>query len=163
MIGAKIQRPLQQKLIGLKTFTSSGLTIMSRLVGRAGNRDLCASPGATHVCETSVRLATPFWYWNDCARVSYCHMRTPTPEPQIATMRHTRREGERGISYRFGRRLRELRKERGMTQDRMATEFGINRSYLSQVEKGKKSIGLEMAEVIALGFKISLSELLRDL
>jgi transcriptional regulator with XRE-family HTH domain len=87
----------------------------------------------------------------------------PTPVPQIATIRHTRRQGERGIAYRFGRRLRELRKERGMTQDRMATEFGINRSYLSEVEKGKKSIGLAMTEVIALGFKISLSELFKDL
>ena len=50
-----------------------------------------------------------------------------------------------------------------MTQDRLATEFGINRSYLSDIEKGKKTIGLAMVEVIAIGFKISLSELLSGL
>jgi transcriptional regulator with XRE-family HTH domain len=90
-------------------------------------------------------------------------MIAPTLVPQIDPIRHTRRKGEREICFRFGRRLRELRKERGMTQDRLAAEFGINRSYLSDIEKGKKSIGLAMTEVIALGFEISLSELLKGL
>ena len=103
------------------------------------------------------------WYWNKRAHVSDFCMLVPTAVPQIAPIQHTRRQGERDICFRFGRRLRELRKERGMTQDRVAAEFGINRSYLSAVEKGKKSIGLAMAEVIALGFKISLSELLSGL
>jgi DNA-binding XRE family transcriptional regulator len=103
------------------------------------------------------------WYWNKRAHVSDFCMLVPTALPQIAPIPHTRRQGERDICFRFGRRLRELRKERGMTQGQLADEFGINRSYLSDVEKGKKSIGLAMTEVIALGFKISLSELLRGL
>jgi transcriptional regulator with XRE-family HTH domain len=57
-------------------------------------------------------------------------------------------------------RLRALRQERNMTQLRMATEFGIDRSFISDVERGKKSISLPMLEVIALGMKITLSELL---
>jgi ribosome-binding protein aMBF1 (putative translation factor) len=64
------------------------------------------------------------------------------------------------ISTRFGARLRTLRQERNMTQLRMATEFGIDRSFISDVERGKKSISLPMLEVIALGMKITLSELL---
>jgi DNA-binding XRE family transcriptional regulator len=67
------------------------------------------------------------------------------------------------VSSRFGLRLRELRKERNMTQLRMATDFGIDRSYISDVERGRKSISLPMLEVIALGLEISLSDLLRDL
>jgi DNA-binding XRE family transcriptional regulator len=112
---------------------------------------------------TALRHLTPWWYWNDRAHMSDFCMLEPTPVPQIAPIQHTRRQGERDICFRFGQRLRELRKERGMTQDRLADEFGINRSYLSDVEKGKKTIGLAMTEVIALGFKISLSELLRGL
>jgi transcriptional regulator with XRE-family HTH domain len=50
-----------------------------------------------------------------------------------------------------------------MTQQRMAIRFGINRSFLSDIEKGKSSIGLATAEILALGFEISLSELLKDL
>jgi transcriptional regulator with XRE-family HTH domain len=45
----------------------------------------------------------------------------------------------------------------------MAVDFGIDRSFISDVERGRKSISLPMLEVIALGLKMSLSELLRDL
>ncbi|WP_263373013.1 helix-turn-helix domain-containing protein [Granulicella aggregans] len=67
------------------------------------------------------------------------------------------------VSSRFGVRLRELRRERNLTQLRMARDFGIDRSFISDVERGRKSISLPMLEVIALGMKISLSELLRNL
>jgi DNA-binding XRE family transcriptional regulator len=66
----------------------------------------------------------------------------------------------RDISSRFGRRLRELRHMHNMTQLRMAVDFGIDRSFISDVERGKKSISLHMLEVIALGMKVSLSDLL---
>lgn len=67
------------------------------------------------------------------------------------------------VSSRFGVRLRELRRERNMTQLRMAVEFGIDRTFISDVERGRKSISLPMLEVMALGFNMSLSELLRDI
>ena len=41
------------------------------------------------------------------------------------------------IGVRFGSRLRELRKNRGWTQVRTAEELGIDRSYISDMERGK--------------------------
>lgn len=67
------------------------------------------------------------------------------------------------VSSRFGLRLRELRRERNMTQLRMSVEFGIDRTFISDVERGRKSISLPMLEVLALGLHLSLSELLRDI
>ena len=67
------------------------------------------------------------------------------------------------ISSRFGARLRVLRQERQLTQLRMAEDFGIDRSFISDVERGRKSISLSTLEVLALGLNISLSELLKDL
>ena len=67
------------------------------------------------------------------------------------------------VSSRFGVRLKQLRRERNLTQLRMATDFGIDRTFISDVERGRKSISLPMLEVIALGLKISLSDLLRDI
>lgn len=67
------------------------------------------------------------------------------------------------VSSRFGMKLRELRRERNLTQLRMATEFGIDRTFISDVERGRKSISLPMLEVLALGFHLSLSELLQDI
>lgn len=67
------------------------------------------------------------------------------------------------VSSRFGLRLRQLRRDHNMTQLRMAVDFGIDRTYISDVERGRKSISLPMLEVLALGFQLTLSELLRDI
>src|SRR5258707_4776414 len=64
------------------------------------------------------------------------------------------------INARFGARVRDLRKERQWTQLYMAIHFGIDRNHLSDVERGRKSMTLSLVEVVALGFGISVSELL---
>ena len=66
------------------------------------------------------------------------------------------------IGVRFGRRLKTLRVQQGWTQVHMALHLGIDRSYLSEVERGAKSISLPMLEVLALGFRISVAQLLQD-
>lgn len=38
----------------------------------------------------------------------------------------------------FGRRVRELRSERGITQKRMAADLGVSAAYLSALEKGNR-------------------------
>ena len=67
------------------------------------------------------------------------------------------------VGDRFGMRLREMRRARKMTQVELAVHLGINRSYISDVECGKKGISLAMLEVIALGLQVKLSELFKDL
>ena len=42
----------------------------------------------------------------------------------------------------FGLRLMELRKARGWSQERLALESSIARSYLGGVERGKRNIAL---------------------
>ena len=69
----------------------------------------------------------------------------------------------RDIGSRFGRRIRELRNARGLTQSEVAATFGIDRTFISDVERGRKGIGLPTMEVLALGFGVSLSDLLRGL
>jgi DNA-binding XRE family transcriptional regulator len=67
------------------------------------------------------------------------------------------------VGSRFGLRLREFRRSRNITQTRMAVDFGIDRSFISDVERGRKSNSLRMLEVIALGLEVSLSDLLAGL
>lgn len=63
----------------------------------------------------------------------------------------------------FGRRIRTLRRELKLTQVAMADHLGVDRSFLSDLENGKKSVSLSYLETIAQGFKLSLSQLLTDL
>ncbi|MGC2161075.1 MAG: helix-turn-helix transcriptional regulator [Silvibacterium sp.] len=67
------------------------------------------------------------------------------------------------ITVRFGQRLRKLRREKGWTQVQMADALGIDRSYISDMEKGKKNVCLPTLEVMALGFDISISKMLSKL
>ena len=89
-------------------------------------------------------------------RVMTSQSARPAPSA-VPTQLHT------DVTTRFGKRLKELRVAHGFTQSGMALRFGIDRSYISDIEHGKKSIRLPLLEVIALGFKTNLSELMRDI
>ena len=42
----------------------------------------------------------------------------------------------------FGQRVRELRKERGYSQEHLADLAGLDRSYMGHIERGEKNITL---------------------
>jgi transcriptional regulator with XRE-family HTH domain len=65
------------------------------------------------------------------------------------------------ISVRFGQRLRLLRQKRGWTQVEMAEKLGIDRSYVSDMETGKKNVCLPTLEIIAQGFDMTISMVLK--
>lgn len=63
------------------------------------------------------------------------------------------------IRARFGARVRYLRNKRGWTQAEMADRLGIDRSYLADLERGKRNVSLFNIEIIAQGFELTLSRL----
>ena len=67
------------------------------------------------------------------------------------------------ITARFGIRLRKLRKEKGWTQVQMADALGVDRSYISDMERGKKNVCLPTLDVLAQGFGISMAKLISRL
>lgn len=42
----------------------------------------------------------------------------------------------------FGRRLRAVRKLRGWSQEKLALEVGLDRTYISGIESGKRNVSL---------------------
>jgi len=67
------------------------------------------------------------------------------------------------IRVRLGNRVRTLRRKRRWTQVEMAEMLGVDRSYLSEIENGKKDPSLRVLKTIADGFRVTLSQLLRGL
>ena len=67
------------------------------------------------------------------------------------------------IRARFGLRLRSLRKKKGWTQVELADYLGLRRTYVSDLERGKRNVSLLTMEIIARGSKLSVSQLLRGL
>jgi len=63
------------------------------------------------------------------------------------------------IRARFGAKVRKLRKQRGWTQAEMADVLGLDRSYLAEIEEGKRNVCLMNLEVIAGGLGMTLAKL----
>lgn len=63
----------------------------------------------------------------------------------------------------LGKRIRALRMAKGWTQVEMAAYLGINRGHLSDLESGKREIGLLMLQVIAKGLDTTMERLLKGL
>jgi transcriptional regulator with XRE-family HTH domain len=61
----------------------------------------------------------------------------------------------------FGKRLRQLRIARGLSQVEMAHQFGIDRGHISEMESGKKNVCLPMLELLSRGFQVTISELMK--
>lgn len=60
----------------------------------------------------------------------------------------------------FGKRLAELRKAKGWSQEALALESGIARSYLGGVERGQRNIALVNICRLAEALEVSPAELL---
>jgi len=67
------------------------------------------------------------------------------------------------LLIRLGQRIRSFRKRRGWTQVVMAEKVGLDRSFIADVERGKRNISILNLDLIAKGFRISLSQLLSRL
>lgn len=59
----------------------------------------------------------------------------------------------------FGERVKDLRKNIGLSQEKFALKINMDRTYLASVEAGNRNISLRNIEKIADGFDMSISEL----
>jgi transcriptional regulator with XRE-family HTH domain len=66
---------------------------------------------------------------------------------------------DRDLLTQFGRRIRTLRTERGLTQEQLAEQTGFHRTYIGMVERGERNISLSNIGTFATTFEISISEL----
>jgi transcriptional regulator with XRE-family HTH domain len=65
------------------------------------------------------------------------------------------------IVERFAERLKAIRAEKKMTQIALSEKAGIETTYLSDLENGKKEPCLRVLDMLATGLGVSLSELFK--
>ena len=66
---------------------------------------------------------------------------------------------ELSVKALFGRRLRQLRKIRGWSQEEFAYHVGLDRSYMGGVERGERNVSLENICLIATALGLPPAEL----
>lgn len=71
--------------------------------------------------------------------------------------------GRNMIQEKLGKRIREIRKEKGYSQEKFALLINMDRTYLASVEAGKRNISIRNIKKITDGLEISLEELFKDI
>jgi transcriptional regulator with XRE-family HTH domain len=64
------------------------------------------------------------------------------------------------IRLAFGKLLREKRHARGISQEELAFQSGLHRTYVGSVERGERNLSLENIFVFAKALKCSPTELI---
>lgn len=64
------------------------------------------------------------------------------------------------VDQAFARALRQLRTDKGLSQEALGLEAGLHRTYVSQLERGLKSPSLKTLYKIALVLNVNLVELM---
>ncbi|MEG0092090.1 MAG: helix-turn-helix transcriptional regulator [Oscillospiraceae bacterium] len=67
------------------------------------------------------------------------------------------------IADRFAQRIKTLRNDKGLSQEKFALSIEMDRTYYASVEKGRRNISLNNIEKIAAGFNITLEELFKEI
>ena len=64
------------------------------------------------------------------------------------------------ILVRFGERLREVRLDKGISQERLAELAGLHRTYVSSIERGQRNVSLLNIEKLAAALGVAPAKLM---
>lgn len=63
----------------------------------------------------------------------------------------------------FANRIKELRQQQGLSQEKFALKIDMDRTYYASVEAGKRNVSIKNIKKIADGFGVSLEELFKNM
>jgi len=61
----------------------------------------------------------------------------------------------------FGKRIRELRLKRKFSQEKLSELAGLHPTYISNIENGKRNIGIEIAVKLARALNVDVGQLFK--
>lgn len=67
------------------------------------------------------------------------------------------------ITILLGERIKQLRQETGLSQEKFALKIDMDRTYFASVEAGRRNVSIKNIKKIADGLNISLHELFKEL
>lgn len=62
------------------------------------------------------------------------------------------------LQIQFGKRVRQLRLEQGLSQEALAFKAEIDRTYMTSVENGKRNVSIQNIEKIINALEISIQD-----
>lgn len=71
-----------------------------------------------------------------------------------------RRRGSASVRRTFGKKVRALRLERGLTQEGLAELASLHRNYVGSVERGERNVSLDNINALAVALEVTPAHLL---
>jgi len=63
------------------------------------------------------------------------------------------------VKEKLGLRILELRREKSLSQEKLALKANIDRAYMHLIEKGKTNVSIELIEKIAVALEVDIKNL----
>lgn len=68
-------------------------------------------------------------------------------------------DSKRNILIKFGERVREIRKQKDLSQEELAYKADLHRTYIGMIERAEKNVTLLNIEKIANALEVNIKEL----
>jgi transcriptional regulator with XRE-family HTH domain len=62
------------------------------------------------------------------------------------------------IKFKIGQRIKELRKELGISQEALALKAEVDRTYVTDVENGRRNVSVEILERIIIALEVTIAD-----
>ncbi len=66
------------------------------------------------------------------------------------------------IKIKFGNQVKKLRLEKGLSQEKLALEANLDRTYIPSIEKGERNVSITVIEKIAKALKVKITDLFNE-
>jgi transcriptional regulator with XRE-family HTH domain len=70
---------------------------------------------------------------------------------------------EETLARRFGELVRNLRREKGYSQEEFSFRVGLHQTYVSSIERGERNVTIQTADRIAKALGTTLAELFSEI
>lgn len=67
---------------------------------------------------------------------------------------------KRDVLIKFGEKVRDIRKEKGLSQEQLSFKAELHRTYIGMIERAEKNITLVNIEKIANALEVSINDLM---
>jgi transcriptional regulator with XRE-family HTH domain len=66
------------------------------------------------------------------------------------------------IQQEFGERVKKIRLQKGISQEKLAEFAGLHRTYISSIELGKRNVSLKNIQALASALEVSIHQLFKS-
>lgn len=71
-------------------------------------------------------------------------------------------DSKQNVLIKFGEKVREIRKEKGLSQEELAYKANLHRTYIGMIERAEKNITLINIDKIACALETTIKDLFND-